>query len=99
MYHETFSQWPCPMLSEPQTHFDFCFAKTIIPKLSPGYTTVSKSIVKICQRDLLKVTDLKRSAKISFRNAPYAKLSLHEENYYRNVFYYGLALSTFKIYQ
>ena len=48
-------------------------------KLSPGYATVSKSTVKICQGDLPKVTNLERSAKgtmkTSFRNAPYTKPS------------------------
>ena len=48
-------------------------------KLSPGYATVSKNTVKICQGDLPKVTDLKRSPngamKSSFCNATYAKPS------------------------
>ena len=50
-----------------------------MPKLSPGYATGGKSIVKICQGDLPNVTDLKRSAKGamkgSFRNAPFTKPS------------------------
>ena len=50
-----------------------------MPKLSPGYATVSKSTVKICQGDLPKVTDLKgspkRAMKSSFRNATYTKPS------------------------
>ena len=50
-----------------------------MPKLSPGYATVSKSIVKICQGDLPKVTDLKGSPKgamnSSFRNTHYIKPS------------------------
>ena len=57
----------------------FHFAKNSVPKLIPGYATGSKSTVKICQRDLPKVTDLKRSAKgamkSSVRNAPYTKPS------------------------
>ena len=50
-----------------------------MPKLSPGYASVSKSTVKNCQGDLPKVTDLKDSAKggvkSSFRNGPYTKPS------------------------
>ena len=53
-----------------------------MPKLSPGYATVSKSTVKICQGDLPKVTDLKRSGKgamkNSFRNPPYTKPSTNK---------------------
>ena len=63
----------------PQSPFDFHFAKNSLPKLSPGYATVSKSIVKICQGDLPKVTDLKGSPKgamnSSFRNTHYIKPS------------------------
>ena len=48
-------------------------------KLSPGYATVGKSTVKICQGDLPKVTDLKGSPKgamkSSFRDGPYTKPS------------------------
>ena len=48
-----------------------------MPKLSPGYATVTESTVKIGQGDLLKVTALNCSAKgalnSSFRDAPYTK--------------------------
>ena len=64
-----------------QNPFDFRFAKSNMPKLSPGYATVSKSTAKNLSRRSsdLKVAALKRSAKgamnSSFRNAPYSKPS------------------------
>ena len=73
-----------------------------MPKLSPGYATVSKSIVKICQGDLPKVTDLKGSPKgsmkSSFRNKHYIKPS-RSKSIYGNVICNLLALGAFKIYQ
>ena len=63
----------------PPKSFRLHFAKNSMPKLSPGNATVSKSIVKICQGDLPKVTDFKGSPKgaknSSFRNTHYIKRS------------------------
>ena len=71
--------FPVTQALRPPNSFSFHFAKNSMPKLSPGYATVSKSTVKICQGDLPKVTNLERSAKgtmkTSFRNAPYTKPS------------------------
>ena len=46
-----------------QLPFNFGFAKNNMLKLSPGYATVTKSTVQICQLDPLKVTALKCSTK------------------------------------
>ena len=71
--------FPVTQALRPPNSFSFHFAKNSMPKLSPGYATVSKSTVKICQGDLPKVNDLKGSPKgamkSSFRNAPYIKPS------------------------
>ena len=73
-----------------------------MPKLSPGYATVGKSTVKICQGGLPKVTDLKSSSKGAMKsslcNASLNK-ALYKQNIYGNVICNGAALGTFKIYQ
>ena len=63
-----------------------------MPKLSPGYATVGKSTVKICQRDL-KVAALKQIAAL-FMELPL--WSLPQANYQGNKMSKGITQSAVK---
>ena len=62
-----------------QKSFRLSLCEKQYAQTKPGYATVSKSTVKICQGDLPKVTDLKgspkRAVKSFFHNASYTKAS------------------------